>query len=531
MMAVRRIDILCRMAASTLVICMALVFSPCQTTNAISLNPLDYFSYTYSITFNQTYINEGEVFYAELEGQAACIEDAPIHPTEAYLRGRVVGHHIASGTRISLNSGYETTISPVPSRKGEIITAMQEIALYFPWGSPDGEYHITAELIEAKFKAGGLWFDATSAFPQQQDMGDAFYNVTEPSTTNPPITSTTPVQPTTTSPVIPTTTEPPHTTTTPTTTPPTTITTEPTTTRPDPGGPSIPPGATDITGLIDETGYVRAPVLVSSADGFSCISVESGNVATMQNGKVPSWLMLSRTTTESQMTEDILMIGNAYEVLPEGAVFKLQAKISFSYYDAQLPAGMDENLLLIARWDNQAEEWIALENPVIDSNSNTISASFYESGIYTTLAPVSPPVFEIQNLRVFPTTVAPGEIVSIQCNATNTGTIAGYYELVFKLNGSTQEVKRISLAGGESREIHFAVIRSSPGTYAVEINGLAGTYQIAGSELPTVTTTASAPPPNLEEKDSSQTWIIYAVNGILLIIVGILVLNWRVKKR
>jgi hypothetical protein len=284
--------------------------------------------------------------------------------------------------------------------------------------------------------------------------------------------------------------------------------------------------------LTDEAGKISAPVLVSSADGFSSINVKPGITVSTQDGKVPGWLMLSRTTTEGQMTEDTMIIGNAYEVLPEGAVFEPQATISFSYYDAQLPTGMDENLLLIARWDNQTEEWIALENPVIDSNSNTISASFYESGIYGILAPVSPPVFEIQDLQIFPTTVAPGELVSMRCRVTNTGTIAGYYELVFKLNGNTQEVKRISLAGGETREINFTIIRNSPGIYTVEINGLAGSYQIAASEAPTVTATTtatSAPPPDLEEKGFNWVWIVYAVNGILLIIAIILVLKWRTK--
>lgn len=544
-MKFRLIDTLCRMAASAIVIGTALVFLPCQTTDAISLDPLDYFSYTYTITFSQNYVQEGDVFYADLEGKATCIKNAPIHPTEVYIRGRVVGCHIDSGNRIALNSGYATTISPVPSHEGEVITAFQEIALYFPWGSPAGKYQVTAELIEAKFKAGGLWFDVTSAFPQQQNMGYAFYKVTEPAPPQP--TTTPPVQPTTTPPVVPTTSTtppttsaPPQTSTLPTSTPPTTtgpsIPVEPTTTKPDPGEPSIPPGATDITSFTDMAGNISAPFFVSSADGFASVSVEPGTIISGQNGKVPAWLMLSRITTSDQMAEDALVTGNAYEVLPNGSGFYPRANISLSYYDAQIPAGMDENLLLVARWDDRIEEWVAFENPIVDTEKNTASVSFYESGIYTILAPVSPPVFDIRDIQIFPTNVAPGDEVNLRCRVTNTGTVAGYYELVFKLNGSTQEVKRISLAGGESREITFSVIRNSPGTYNVEINGLTGSYQISASELPathttTNTTTTSAPPPNLDEEGSNWIWAVHAINGVLLLVAIILVLVWRIKKR
>jgi hypothetical protein len=52
-------------------------------------------------------------------------------------------------------------------------------------------------------------------------------------------------------------------------------------------------------------------------------------------------------------------------VLPNGSGFYPRANISLSYYDAQIPAGMDENLLLVARWDDRIEEWVAFENPIV----------------------------------------------------------------------------------------------------------------------------------------------------------------------
>lgn len=532
------------MTAGAILTFVALAFAPCQPSTAASLNPLDYFSYTYTITFNQTYVNEGEVFYADLEGVATCTKDAPVHPTEAYIKGRVVGRHLEDQTRVALNSAYSTTISPVPSREGEVITASQEIALYFPPGSPAGEYEVTAELIEARFKTGGLWFDATSALPQEKTMGNAFYKVAKPepaeptTTTTPPVTTTAPpvgptepttgptTKPTITTPSEPTQTDPaepikPTTSAIPTTKP---------TTEPDPGEPSVPPGATDITGLIDTNGAVSAGVFASSADGLASIQVEPGTTLTMSDGKIPAWLMLSRSVSTVQTSDGKMATGSAYELLPEGISFNSHAMVYISYYDGQIPAGMDENLLLIARWDEIANTWIALGNSEVNGEHNTISAPIYQSGVYTILAPVSGPAFVIDDLSISPTSAAAGEMVSIQCQATNQGSTAGYYEITLKLNGNIQEVRKISLAGGASRVISFGIIRNSPGVYNVEVNGLRASYQVTGSQSPTTHSTTLPPPSPSEETVFYWVWILYAFNGILLIVLILLARHWLVKK-
>lgn len=541
-MDIRRCNAICRTGASAIIAFIALAYVPCQPSAAASLSPLDYFSYTYTITFNQTYIDEGEVFYAQLEGVATCTKDAPVHPTEAYIRGRVVGRHLASGTRIALNSGYSTTIASVPSRKGEVITANQEIALYFPPGSPAGEYEITAELIEARFKTGGLWFDATSAFPRQQNMGNAFYKIPEPTpveptvTTTPPVTTTAPpvepteptTQPTTTVPSEPTHTDPvepaePTTTPLPPTTP---------TTKPEPGKPFVPPGADDITGIIDAHGVVSGDIYIASADGLASLQVEPGTNLRLPGGEIPAWLMLSRSTSPGQTREEALIVGNAYELSPEDISFEPHGVISLPYYDGQIPAGMDENLLLAARWDEMTNTWIALGSSEVNGKHNTISAPVYQSGIYTVLAPVSGPVFKIDDLQISPSSAAAGEIVSIQCRLTNKGFTAGYYELTLRINGSIQEVKRVSLAGNTSRVISFGVIRNSSGTYNVDVNGVIGSYQITSSQMPT---THSTTIPIQSDADPQATvfyweWVIYAFNGILLIVLILLARHWLVKK-
>ena len=126
------------MAASAIVIGTALVFLPCQTTDAISLDPLDYFSYTYTITFSQNYVQEGDVFYADLEGKATCIKNAPIHPTEVYIRGRVVAVKLREN-KIHLIPGYATTFPRYLPMRDEVINCISgNCSCSFP-GKPGRE--------------------------------------------------------------------------------------------------------------------------------------------------------------------------------------------------------------------------------------------------------------------------------------------------------------------------------------------------------------------------------------------------------
>ncbi len=137
---------------------------------AASFNPSDYFSYTYSITLSKQYVQSGEIFYASISGTASCIQDALVQPTEAFISGRVIAEHLETGIKVALNSGYSATIAPVSGNQRRSVNSVQELPLYIPWDSPAGQYILTGELTEARFKSG-LWFDATGSFPANAGYG------------------------------------------------------------------------------------------------------------------------------------------------------------------------------------------------------------------------------------------------------------------------------------------------------------------------------------------------------------------------
>ncbi len=511
-----------------------------------SLNPLDYFSYTYRITLSQQYVDDGQVFYAEISGTATCIKDAPINPTEAYIRGRVIALHIETGKRVALNSGYSSTVSPVPSITGEVISDTQELPLYFPWDSPPGEYKVTGELLEARFKAGGLWVDATDSFPQTQDMGYAFYKIPQPAP--PPTTTTSPPTTTTSAPpatsVSPTTTAPPATTpvTTTTTTPPVTVTptqtaTPTTTTTPEPTkthdpSPVIPPapdGAVSLSELLDGNNKLISDLEISSADELSHVLIKAQTTVTGEDNPL-EWLMLTRAPDTPGTANDIWFAGSSYQMLPEFVSLEPGASLGMIFYKAMLPAGIDVQLLKIARWDKASNSWVVLDNSTIDLSNTLISAPIYQGGTYTIIAPVSTPDFVLSNFLITPIKAASGEMVNIQLRVTNTGTMSGYYNLTLTINDIIHEVRRIALGGGESRVVSFGVVRNSAGTYNVNLNGLSGTYDVS-TQQHSYTTIPSEPPASSQDKPVFYwVWVLYAVNGALLVTAIFLLRHWLARK-
>jgi len=506
-------------------------FTPACPSQAASLNPADYFAYTYSISMSKYYVQRGEIFYATVTGEATCIKDAPLHPTEAYIKGRIIARHIETQTQYTLNSSYSLTISPVPSVEGDSITASQELPLYFPWDSLAGEYEISGELIEARFKAGGLWFDATGYFPQTQSMGNAFYAIPEPvppSPQPPPATTTsdeTPVQP----PPAPTTSLPepgPEPEPSPEPEP---VPEPPPEPEPEPAGPSIPvipQGSTRITGYLNQEGQLGTVLVMSSPDEMAALEFEPGCSMAGSDGDALVWLMLAGKTEIPDPADLNRQAGSAYEILPGFSRFNPFGTLSIRYHDSQVPPGMNEAELMMARWDNPGQEWIIIDSCLVDTDSNTVRTTISEAGIYAILAPVSPPEFSVTNLKVSPAEAARGEMVTIQCTVTNTGNIAGYYELVLKLNGQLQQVKRISLGGGGSQVVNFGIVRYSTGIIDVNINGAVASYRITSDEYSSTYTPSTKPSSGPDEPVFYWIWVVYVLNAVLMIVIIFLGRKW-----
>ena len=82
--------------------------------------------------------------------------------------------------------------------------------------------------------------------------------------------------------------------------------------------------------------------------------------------------------------------------------------------------------------------------------------------------------FKVSGLVISPTEVNPGQVVTISCLVTNTGSEAGDYTV--KLGGDFVAQQTVSLAPGESKTISFEVTPAVAKTYQVSVDGLSGSF-------------------------------------------------------
>jgi len=86
--------------------------------------------------------------------------------------------------------------------------------------------------------------------------------------------------------------------------------------------------------------------------------------------------------------------------------------------------------------------------------------------------------FVVSDLVIAPKTVLPGEVVTIAAKVSNVGDLSGTYTLTLKIDGVVEATKDVTLVGGGFITVTFAVIKDVPGTYAVEVDGLTGTFEV-----------------------------------------------------
>ena len=147
------------------------------------------------VTFDKTEIQGSEVFHATIAGRATCIKDLPISASEATLTSQVIAEHVASGTKVTLNSSYTISIKPFPSKKGETAEISQAVPLQFPAQAESGDYNVIGKIIEAKVKIGFMWIEVTGFLPQEQTMGTVKYIAPEPTSTPTPTPAPAPTLP------------------------------------------------------------------------------------------------------------------------------------------------------------------------------------------------------------------------------------------------------------------------------------------------------------------------------------------------
>jgi len=131
---------------------------------------------------------------------------------------------------------------------------------------------------------------------------------------------------------------------------------------------------------------------------------------------------------------------------------------------------------------------------------------------FTTLGKAPAAAFTTSNLSVSPSEVNVGESVTISVLVTNTGDLAGSYEVTLKIDDVVVASEGVTLAAGGSETVTFTAAKDVADSYSVNVNGLTGSFTVIEEVAPAppapVAPAPPAPPAPAPPPPSAINWAI-----------------------
>ncbi len=302
------------------------------------------------------------------------------------------------------------------------------------------------------------------------------------------------------------------------------------------------PGYSGVGGSISPTGVLSEDVTIESSDQLLQLTVVESTTALTKWGTPITGIIIAEMEDPPAPPADAAAIGLTYYLGPDGATFDQPVAITFSYVELQIPAGVAEESLYIAMWDEEADEWVKLDS-VVNIENNTITVEVNHFTIFTIIVSTRPAAFKISDFTITPSEVDIGEEVTISVGITNTGDFKGSYQVALKIDNVAIATRTITLTGQASRKITFTTIQDAAGSYTVNVNDLSGTFIVKAPPAPAPAPAPAPPPPPAPAPPITPAppapavppvtpvvnwWIIGAVIAVVIII-GLI--TWQVVAR
>ena len=420
-------------------------------TPALGLSIYDYFTIEHDTVFSDGQIQDDEVFYATVTGEATCKQDLPLPVSSGYIRYRVIAEHEDSGARTVLKSDYRLDIEPFPNQAGESATESIDVSLQFPSDCQPGSYEIIGELIESR----AVVTTSTTTFsvpvskylPQSQEMGLVTYTSGELQEE-----------------II--------------------------------VGPEIA-----LSVYTDSAGIMVSDLFIQSTDGNCKLGINKDTLCLNIDGAPLEQISITPMEEGPAPPAEYSIAGLFYDLGPEGANFQPAATITMNYDQSSLPVQNAEGSLVVSWWNETEDNWVLIQESEVDTISNTVTAPLSHFTTFTILQPTSSSEtgntgLEISDLVITPREAKIGEEVTISVLVANKGEDEVTYTIAMEVNGVIEATAYIPLHADSSTRVSFASTKDEPGIYGVDISGLTGAFEVVGASItePPEDTTPSAPP-------------------------------------
>jgi len=158
----------------------------------------------------------------------------------------------------------------------------------------------------------------------------------------------------------------------------------------EPASPAVPPGTTDVRGMVTTSGRFLTSVSLTSDDGRLKLTIPTGTVGLTGDLDPLSEITLLPMDDPPPPPANANVIGLTYDLGPPGATFDPGLTLEYTYDPSTLPEGVAEGDLVVAFYDEAAGEWVECEC-TCDPETNCITATIYHFTCFGIIAHVAPP--------------------------------------------------------------------------------------------------------------------------------------------
>ena len=241
---------------------------------------------------------------------------------------------------------------------------------------------------------------------------------------------------------------------------------------------------------ISSEGGILKIIEATSEDSMLTITIPEGTIALDKDSKRLERLQAAVDESPPSLPENAYIIGLAYDLTPAGATFDPPITFKYTYDPADIPEGVAEEDLVLAYYDEDAGEWVELPCTV-DPLTHTITASVSHLTTFAIIGTITPATFTLSMLNISPVEVNIDETVTISLLVTNTGGKSGSHTVTLTINDVVVATEYVTLAAGASQKVTLTTVKDVVGTYAVNVDGLSGTFTVKPELKPATFDTSS----------------------------------------
>jgi hypothetical protein len=134
-------------------------------------------------------------------------------------------------------------------------------------------------------------------------------------------------------------------------------------------------GSMNLAPYLNSEGRSAANINLNSTNGLVTVGISAGTLALDAQGNPLGNIQIVTLSTPPPPPGYVL-VGHAYDCLPDGATFQPAITLTFKYTEADIPDGVNEQDLVLAYWDG--EQWLNLATTVnIVNNTATAKVAHF----------------------------------------------------------------------------------------------------------------------------------------------------------